>query len=76
MSNVNLKQKTNGRWPHRKEHHEQKAPWKAAGLGTSASPATKAPAKEMLPIVDKPTIQFIVEEASSLESKTHLCCYW
>src|SRR5699024_11073232 len=33
------------------------------GLGTRFLPATKAIAKEMLPIVDKPTIQFIVEEA-------------
>ena len=32
----------------------------AAGLGTRFLPATKALAKEMLPIVDKPTIQFIV----------------
>lgn len=37
----------------------------AAGLGTRFLPATKAIAKEMLPIVDKPTIQFIVEEAIS-----------
>lgn len=35
----------------------------AAGLGTRFLPATKAQAKEMLPIVDKPTIQYIVEEA-------------
>lgn len=35
----------------------------AAGLGTRFLPVTKALAKEMLPIVDKPTIQFIVEEA-------------
>ena len=35
----------------------------AAGLGTRFLPATKALAKEMLPIVDKPTIQCIVEEA-------------
>ena len=35
----------------------------AAGLGTRFLPATKALAKEMLPIVDKPTIQWIVEEA-------------
>lgn len=37
----------------------------AAGLGTRFLPATKAMPKEMLPIVDKPTIQFIVEEAKS-----------
>ncbi|MDO3411679.1 UTP--glucose-1-phosphate uridylyltransferase GalU [Saccharibacillus sp. CPCC 101409] len=37
----------------------------AAGLGTRFLPATKAMPKEMLPIVDKPTIQYIVEEAIS-----------
>jgi len=36
----------------------------AAGLGTRFLPATKAQPKEMLPIVDKPTIQYIVEEAA------------
>src|SRR5699024_8511474 len=41
----------------------KKAVIPAAGLGTRFLPATKAMAKEMLPIVDKPTIQFIVEEA-------------
>ena len=35
----------------------------AAGLGTRFLPATKAQPKEMMPIVDKPTIQYIVEEA-------------
>jgi len=35
----------------------------AAGLGTRFLPATKAMPKEMLPVVDKPTIQYIVEEA-------------
>lgn len=35
----------------------------AAGLGTRFLPATKAMPKEMMPIVDKPTIQYIVEEA-------------
>ncbi len=41
----------------------KKAVIPAAGLGTRFLPATKAVPKEMLPIVDKPTIQFIVEEA-------------
>lgn len=41
----------------------RKAVIPAAGLGTRFLPVTKAIAKEMLPIVDKPTIQFIVEEA-------------
>ncbi|MDR1521329.1 MAG: UTP--glucose-1-phosphate uridylyltransferase GalU [Streptococcaceae bacterium] len=41
----------------------RKAVIPAAGLGTRFLPVTKAMAKEMLPIVDKPTIQFIVEEA-------------
>ena len=42
----------------------------AAGLGTRFLPATKAQPKEMLPIVDKPTIQYIMEEAvaSGIES--------
>src|SRR3954467_252854 len=35
----------------------------AAGLGTRFLPATKATPKEMLPIVDKPAIQYVVEEA-------------
>ena len=35
----------------------------AAGLGTRFLPATKACPKEILPIVDKPTIQYIIEEA-------------
>jgi len=35
----------------------------AAGMGTRFLPATKAMAKEMLPILDKPTIQYIIEEA-------------
>ncbi len=37
----------------------------AAGLGTRVLPATKALPKEMLPIVDKPAIQYIVEEAAA-----------
>lgn len=41
----------------------QKAIIPAAGLGTRFLPATKAMPKEMLPIVDKPTIQYIIEEA-------------
>lgn len=41
----------------------KKAVIPAAGLGTRFLPATKAMPKEMLPIVDKPTIQYIIEEA-------------
>ena len=41
----------------------RKAVIPAAGLGTRFLPATKAQPKEMLPLVDKPTIQYIVEEA-------------
>jgi UTP--glucose-1-phosphate uridylyltransferase len=40
-----------------------KAVFPAAGLGTRFLPATKAQPKEMLPLVDKPTIQYVVEEA-------------
>src|SRR5690554_3524438 len=45
------------------EMQVKKAIIPAAGLGTRFLPATKAMPKEMLPIVDKPTIQYIVEEA-------------
>jgi UTP--glucose-1-phosphate uridylyltransferase len=41
----------------------KKAVFPAAGLGTRFLPATKAQPKEMLPLVDKPTIQYVVEEA-------------
>ncbi len=41
----------------------RKAVFPAAGLGTRFLPATKAQPKEMLPIVDKPAIQYVVEEA-------------
>ncbi|MFQ5827563.1 MAG: UTP--glucose-1-phosphate uridylyltransferase GalU [Candidatus Methylomirabilia bacterium] len=41
----------------------RKAVFPAAGLGTRFLPATKALPKEMLPLVDKPTIQYVVEEA-------------
>jgi len=41
----------------------RKGVFPAAGLGTRFLPATKAQPKEMLPIVDKPTIQYVVEEA-------------
>ena len=43
----------------------RKAVIPAAGLGTRFLPATKAQPKEMLPLVDKPTIQYIIEEAAS-----------
>ncbi|GAA0367863.1 UTP--glucose-1-phosphate uridylyltransferase GalU [Bacillus horti] len=43
--------------------HVKKAIIPAAGLGTRFLPVTKAQPKEMLPIVDKPTIQYIIEEA-------------
>ena len=43
----------------------RKAVFPAAGLGTRFLPATKAQPKEMLPIVDKPTIQYVMEEAVS-----------
>ena len=40
-----------------------KAVFPVAGLGTRFLPATKASSKEMLPVVDKPLIQYAVEEA-------------
>jgi UTP--glucose-1-phosphate uridylyltransferase len=45
------------------EHRVTKAVVTVAGLGTRFLPATKATPKEMLPIVDKPAIQYVVEEA-------------
>jgi UTP--glucose-1-phosphate uridylyltransferase len=45
--------------------HTIKAVIPAAGLGTRFLPATKAMPKEMLPVVDKPAIQYVVEEAVS-----------
>ncbi|PTJ55612.1 UTP--glucose-1-phosphate uridylyltransferase [Mammaliicoccus sciuri] len=48
----------------RNEIKVKKAIIPAAGLGTRFLPATKAMPKEMLPILDKPTIQYIVEEAA------------
>ncbi|HXX58998.1 MAG TPA: UTP--glucose-1-phosphate uridylyltransferase GalU [Thermodesulfovibrionales bacterium] len=47
------------------EYRVKKAIFPAAGLGTRFLPATKASPKEMLPIVDKPMIQYAVEEAIS-----------
>lgn len=44
--------------------HTIKAVIPAAGLGTRFLPATKAMPKEMLPVVDKPAIQYVVEEAA------------
>ena len=41
-----------------------------AGLGTRVLPASKAIPKEMLPIVDKPAIQYVVEEAVAAGIKT------
>ena len=46
----------------------RKAVFPAAGLGTRFLPATKAQPKEMLPLVDKPIIQYGVEEAVAIPS--------
>ena len=46
-----------------RKQHITKAVIPAAGLGTRFLPATKASPKEMLPLVDKPLIQYVVEEA-------------
>ena len=44
----------------------RKAVFPVAGLGTRFLPATKAMPKEMLPVVDKPLIQYAVEEAAAV----------
>src|ERR1700756_4686644 len=53
-----------------KQRRVRKAVIPAAGLGTRFLPATKAQPKEMLPVVDKPLIQYVVEEcvASGIEN--------
>jgi len=43
----------------------------AAGLGTRFLPATKAMPKEMLPLIDRPVIQYVVEEAIARVSMTY-----
>src|SRR5262245_9354396 len=43
----------------------RKAVLPAAGLGTRFLPATKAQPKEMLPVVDKPLVQYVIEECSA-----------
>ena len=56
----------------------RKAVIPAAGMGTRFLPATKAVPKEMLPVVDTPTIQYVVEEAVAaglgdiLDTNTHV----
>jgi UTP--glucose-1-phosphate uridylyltransferase len=49
--------------PRRSAMRVKKAVIPAAGLGTRFLPATKSQPKEMLPIVDKPAIQYVVEQA-------------
>ena len=46
----------------------------AAGLGTRVLPATKAQPKEMLVIVDKPSLQYIVEELVGKSARLDLRC--
>jgi UTP--glucose-1-phosphate uridylyltransferase len=46
----------------------------AAGLGTRFLPATKATPKEMLPVVDTPAIQYVVNEAASAAGSP--TCSW
>ena len=50
----------------------KKAVIPVAGLGTRMLPATKAIPKEMLPLVDKPLIQYVVNECIAAVSYTHL----
>jgi len=50
----------------------RRAIFPAAGLGTRFLPATKAQPKEMLPLVDKPIIQYAIEEAMRLIRELNL----
>ena len=52
-------------------HHRPQSRLPAAGLGTRFLPATKAQPKEMLPLVDKPIIQYGVEEAVASRHRQH-----
>src|SRR5579871_6329481 len=54
---------TQTRCPMAAPKHVRKAVFPVAGMGTRFLPATKAVPKEMLPVVDKPVIQYAVEEA-------------
>jgi len=47
----------------------RKAVIPAAGLGTRFLPATKSMPKEMLPLIDRPVIQYVVEEAVQLRDR-------
>ena len=47
------------------QHRVRKAVFPVAGLGTRFLPATKTMPKEMLPVVDKPLIQYVIEEAAA-----------
>jgi len=53
----------------------RKAVFPVAGLGTRVLPATKAMPKEMLTIVDKPLIQYVVDEAKEAGIE-HFVCHW
>jgi len=53
----------------------RKAVIPAAGLGTRFLPATKAQPKEMLPIVDKPTISLYCGRGHSIRNRRHCYCY-
>ena len=50
----------------------KKAVLPVAGIGTRFLPASKATPKEMLPIIDKPLVQYAVEEAIEILSLIHI----
>jgi len=54
----------------------RKAVLPVAGWGTRFLPATKAMPKEMFPIIDKPVIQFIVEECLDAGIENIIFCHW
>ena len=53
----------------------RKAVIPAAGFGTRMLPAAKAVPKEMLPVLDRPTIQYVVEECASLLEPDEINCF-
>ena len=54
----------------------RKAVFPVAGLGTRFLPATKAMPKELLPVINKPLIQYAAEEAVDAGIDTPNFCYW
>ena len=69
-----MKQRLPGNIPMSTAKPVRKAVFPVAGMGTRFLPATKAIPKEMLPVVDKPVIQYAVEEAREAVERFETAC--